>query len=294
MIENENTENLIGPQKGPSVYDYTDYRSFLKDSLSHLKTKNPMYSESAFIQKAGYGANSRGYFTLILKKKRNLSSKSTLGFSKSLKLNEKEGNYFENLVLYNQAKDESDKRIYFERLSKSASGKKTKSFNLLKGQYNYLTNWYIVAIRELISLVDFEEDPAWISKKLRGRVSKKQVVDALEDLLRLGLVVRDDSGKLIVGNEFVNVDIDSSQSFLIVDKIHRDVLDLAKDTLSIDRFDDRSYQCAMMSIKKEQFPEMRKEVNEFLKQIRNKYCTREENPDLVLSLGTQLLKITNI
>ena len=168
-----------------SIYEYNDFRDFLTDSLKKLQDSNPNYSATAFCRKAGFGENSRGYFGLIINKKRNLGPKGIRGFARALKLSEREALHFENLVSFNQAQAEEEKRHAYNRLKKSMRTF-SRAYEILSSQYHYLSSWYYVAIRELVALKDFSPDESWISQKLKKRVTKKQVRQALADLQSLG------------------------------------------------------------------------------------------------------------
>ena len=275
----------------PSIYDYVDYRAFLSDSLAHIQTRNSKYSATAYVRQAGFGENSRGYFNLIMNGKRNLSSSTILGFAKTLKLNEKETFHFENLVHYNQANTEKEKSLYFERINKNMKGKTSKAFELLRSQYNYFTNWYMVALRELVSLDSFREDYDFISKKLRNKVSKKEIVEAINDLIKLGLLERNEKGILVQADKLVNF-TDSSMNYTVVNALHTQFLDKAKETLNEDAYENRSASCVVIATDKENFNKIREEIKAFREHILNKYATTNDNVNCVLNLGIQLNHIT--
>ncbi len=277
----------------PVIYDYVDYRTFLADSLNYIQSKNPKYSATAFVRQAGFGENSRGYFNLIMSGKRNLSSSTILGFAKTIKLNEKETFHFENLVHYNQAETEKVKALHFERISKSMKGKKSAAFELLKSQYNYFSHWYLVAIRELVAVKDFKEDFDWISKKLRNKISKKEMNEAISDLINLGLLKRNANGKLEQSEEFVKF-TDNSMNYTVVNALHSQFLDKAKESLSEDQYKDRSASCVVIATEKENFDKIREEIKAFREHILNKYGTNSGNLDCVLNLGIQLNHITTL
>ena len=277
----------------PVIHNYVDYRAFLSDSLDYIQSKNPKYSATAFVRQAGFGENSRGYFNLIMNKKRNLSSSTILGFAKTLKLNEKETYYFENLVYYNQATTEKEKILYFERISKIMKGKTSAAFELLKSQYNYFSNWYMVAIRELVVLKNFKEDYEWVSKKLRNKVSKKDFQEAVADLMNLGLLKREANGKLIQSEEFIQF-TDTSMNYTVVNVLHSQFLDLAKESLNDDPYESRSASCVVLATEKENFSKIREEIKAFRAHILNKYGTTTQATDCVLNLGIQLNHITEL
>lgn len=292
------TDELAAPTANPRIdrpviYDYVDYRAFLSDSLQHIQTKNSKYSATAYVRQAGFGENSRGYFNLIMSGKRNLSSSTILGFAKTLKLNEKETFHFENLVHYNQASTEKEKSLYFERINKNMKGKTSKAFELLRSQYNYFSNWYLVAIRELVSTESFKEDYDFISKRLKNKISKKEIIESINDLINLGLLARDSKGQLIQSEEFINF-TDTSMNYTVVNALHSQMLDRAKESLSEDEYVNRSASCVVLATDKENFDKIREEIKAFREHILNKYGTNNAKVDCVLNLGIQLNHITSL
>jgi uncharacterized protein (TIGR02147 family) len=277
----------------PVIYDYVDYRLFLSDSLAHIQTKNSKYSATAYVRQAGFGENSRGYFNLIMNGKRNLSSSTILGFARTLKLNEKETFHFENLVHYNQATTEKEKVQYFERINKNMKGKSSPAFELLKSQYNYFSNWYMLAIRELVSNQDFKEDYDYISKRLRNKVSKKEIIESINDLINLGLLKRNSTGAIEQSEEFINF-TDTSMNYTVVNALHTQFLDKAKQSLSEDAYENRSASCVVIATDSDNFPKIREEIKAFREQILNKYGTSNNKVDCVLNLGIQLNHITSL
>jgi uncharacterized protein (TIGR02147 family) len=61
----------------------------------------------------------------------------------------------------------------------------------------------VPAIRELVATRGFREDAAWIARTLQPRITAAQARTALETLHALGLLTRDDSGKLIQADALV-------------------------------------------------------------------------------------------
>lgn len=292
--------DLSSPQKSkssslslPNVFDYSDFRAFLKDCFEYRKEKNPSYSETAFIRQAGLGANSRGYLSLIVEKKRNLSQRTVAGFARALKLTDKEALYFENLVFFNQAQSEKDKAYYLERLKLASKGKKSKAFDILESQYRYFSQWYLVAIREMVALEDFQEDSAWIAQMLRGKITKKEATAAIEDLLTLGLIVRDGQGGLKQAQEFMrfNDDIANHQ---VVESIHKQFLNQSVEAMDEDSYRQRSVAHMVLGCESARFEEMREDIKEFRLFMMEKYGKSTEKSDCILVLGSQLRYLTPI
>ena len=96
----------------PKIFDTHDYREFLKNQLEYWKSINPQYSFRAFAEKMGINS-----LTLlrIMDGKRNFTARTLPLFVKHLKLNQREIEYFELLVLFNQTQDTKTKLILREQ-----------------------------------------------------------------------------------------------------------------------------------------------------------------------------------
>ncbi|MBU0505879.1 MAG: TIGR02147 family protein [bacterium] len=175
-----------------ALFTYTDYRQFLKDYYQDQKDNNPKFS-FRFFAKMG-GLSSSAYLKVVMDGKRNLSPAAINKFTKAMKLNKKEASYFENLVFFNQAKTDSDKDLYFERML--VLKPKVAFHGIEKDQFEYYTQKHFVIIREMVALPHFKEDHEWIAARLKFRINASQAKHAIDVLLRLGLLDRDEEGRL--------------------------------------------------------------------------------------------------
>ncbi|MGE3608929.1 MAG: TIGR02147 family protein [Bacteriovoracaceae bacterium] len=292
IIEDDHSPKVIIKDR-PIVFDYADYRAFLKDMYLYKKGNNPQYSENAFIFAAGFGKNSRGYLGLLIKGKRNLTSKSIIGFSSAMNLAADEAIYFENMVLFNQAETEKEKLHFFERMKVGAKGRKAKLVKVLDSQFRYLNEWHLVVIRELITLKDFKDSPVWISKRLGGKISAQKAEEAINDLLILGLITRDQTGKLVQSEPVVLFE-DNSQNFKNSSNLHKEFSLKAAEAIESLPYEKRAAQLITLSIPKDRFEELRNEMKLFTKIILEKYgdTKSSEGNELVIQLGSQLLQVT--
>lgn len=275
----------------PIIFNYVNYRFFLREMYLYKKSKNSSYSENAFIYAAGYGKNSRGYLGLIVKNKRNLTSKSILGFSTAMDLSAEESIYFENMVLFNQAETEKEKINFFERMKVGARGKKAKLVQILEHQYRYLNEWHLVVLRELVMLKDFREDADWIISKLGKKLSKDKVQEGLNDLMGLGLITRNEAGRLVQSEPVVLFE-DNSSNFKSSSNLHKQFALKAADAMENLSYEKRAAQLITLSISESRFEELRNEMKLFTKNILEKYAGNTDQSDLVVQIGSQLLQIT--
>lgn len=177
----------------PNLFSYDNYRRYLKDLYAHLKAAKSHFSFRYFSKAAGF--RSPNFLKLVIDGKRNLTGDSVERFAKALKLNKREAEFFRNLVALNQAATVAERNHFAEQVFRSGAYRKLNP--LKREQHDYYATWYCVAIRELARLKDFQEDPKWIAKTLRPRITPAEAEKAVAELQKLGMLKRDESGKLI-------------------------------------------------------------------------------------------------
>jgi uncharacterized protein (TIGR02147 family) len=274
----------------PVVFDFIDYRLFLHASYEQRRATNPHWSMSAFSRKAGFGESSRGYLKLIMDGKRNLSPKTIARLAQALSLDRKESLFFENLVHYNQARTQGDRSYYFSRLDEMLGAKKPTSFQLLRNQVQYLSKWYYISIRELVALDSFVEDTQWIASNLRAKVTHSQIQEAIEDLLAMGLLTRDTSGKLLQAQAIVRAPTEGVVE--LIDLTQIEVMKMAFDSIENDPRDARDMSSVTISCPASQFENLRKEINRFRDHLVTTYGNYTKGIDAVFQMNFQLFSIT--
>src|SRR5262245_22843026 len=95
------------------LFQYFDYRDFLRDRYRVLKARR-RFSYRLFARRAGF--RSSNIFKLVMEGRRNLTEKSSRMFAKGLRLNRSEGEYFRELVLFNQAATHEEKNERYRQL----------------------------------------------------------------------------------------------------------------------------------------------------------------------------------
>jgi len=96
------------------LHAYDNYREYLLDFYNHQKYVVPGYSYQMFSKKAGL--HSPNYLKLIIDGKRNLTTTNIQSFALSLNLQGTEVDFFEALVLQNQAEKKIEKDYYTKRV----------------------------------------------------------------------------------------------------------------------------------------------------------------------------------
>src|SRR5262245_51414124 len=103
----------------PHIFDYLDYRLYLKALLGFKKAENLSFSYRAFSRLAVL--KSSNFLKLVIDGKRNLTLQTIHRFAKAFGMSKADADFFENLVLFNQAQSVEEKNRFYERIARSKS-----------------------------------------------------------------------------------------------------------------------------------------------------------------------------
>ena len=267
------------------VFEYDNYRTYLRDLYEYLKKNTPEFSFRYFSQTAGF--RSPNFLQLVIEGKRNLSADSIEKFIRALKLNKKEADHFRILVHLNQAKTIDEKKFYADQLMRTRSFKHIHP--LKQNQYDYYSQWYNIPIRELVAHQEFSEDPAWIAKNLNPPISPQQAKKALELLLELDLIKRDESGRLVQTDTVVSTGDEVTSTS--VANYHHEMI--KKGSEAIDRFPskERDISSVTMAVSEKGFNEIKSIIQRFRKEI-IAVANQEQDPEAVCQVNIQLFPLT--
>lgn len=246
--------------KRPVLFQYDDFRVYLRDWFAWMKSVKSGFSHRVFSRLTGFKAPNQ--LLLVIQGKRNVALNTVGKYFTALKLKQSERKYFELLVKFNQADDMVAKNEYFRELS---------TFWLKKGsllepkQQKYLSNWYYAAIREMVNLKDFKEDGYWIARRLGGLVTPPQARRAFEVLLELGLLKRNEQGKLVQDSHYVTTgdEIESVGAYLY----HDQMIKLARESLRTKPSSERNLTALTFTMRKADYESVVAEIHEFRKKL---------------------------
>jgi len=172
-----------------SVFEYTDYRKFLKDTFDAMKAATPKVSYRSIAAQAGINA---GNLVKILKGERNLTLAAALKLYEVCSFCKKEKEYFQNMLLFCQAKNHAEKKRHFEHMM---SFKESKVRVVEADQYEFYDKWYYTAVREALAFFPFNgENAGALGRLIIPVVSAEEVKKAIELLVSLRLIEKDANG----------------------------------------------------------------------------------------------------
>ncbi len=268
-----------------SIFDFNEFRSFLlavgmPDGL-YGHTSNNL---KKWANRLGYKSPSS--LTMVLKGSRLPSYEMIRAFVKDLNLNNRERKYFELLVELEklQAKGKDTEHI-LDQISHVTqnSGK----FQLEMKTFSTISEWYYLAIKQLISTPGFVDDVEWIYKKLRKKATPAQIKLALKNLEELKIIARVDNKLRVLKPGLITTnDVPSSA----IKRHHFGMIERALESIEEQSVENRQINSLTMKVEKNKLPEAKKFIFDFLKEFNERYSS--DNSDDLYQLNVQLFEHT--
>lgn len=271
-----------------NVFEYIEYRQLLKDLYESNKKDNSSFSYRYIGQKVGF--KSAGFFSNILNGKRNISNTIIFKFAELFKFNRKETEYFELLVLYDQAKEHGRKKYYFEKM---LSMRKSKVHKLTCDQYEYFDNWYNVAIRELLNYFPFRGDYVQLAKMLTPSITPKEARKSVELLERLQLIEMQEDCTYKVTNKTITTGSNSKIPLVAIHNFQLQAMELGKE--AIDRFPmgKRSVSTLTLSLSEECYNTIEEKLSIFRREVLDLVKNNRTPLDRVYQFNFQIFPFTD-
>lgn len=275
----------MGSERAVHVFEYLDYRAYLRDFYARQKAESSRFSHRAFSRRAGL--RSSNYLGLVIKGERDLSSEMAPRFARACGLVKQEADFFCDLVAYCQAKSTAEKTRLQERLARFRRFR--EAHQLLDEQTAYHAHWYMPAIRELVSVPGFREDPKWLASMLEPAISPKQASDALATLQRLGLLVRDARGKLRQAQALVTTGPGPLGHQIFA--YHQGMIDMAKQALDRLPREERDVTSVTLCVAETALPRIKQRLKD-LRQELMQLAELEASPERVVQLNFQMFPLS--
>ena len=267
------------------IFEYSDYRQFLKDWFLAGKKTRASVSYRSFSKKAGF--HSSNFIMLVIQGKRNLSEESLTKCIAALNFNKQEGEFFRNLVFLNQAKTHQDKNFYYQRLLQSRKFNELKPIE--KQNYEYYGAWYHPVVRELVVSKGFDGTPEWIARHLSPEITPAQAAKSIELLESLKFIRKMPANRWEQVSPIVSTGPELTS--VVVHNYHKLLLDLSKEVMDKLSFKDRDASSLTLGVKKEKLPRLRAKIREFREEIL-KMVADDHEPEEVVLLNIQFYPVT--
>jgi len=267
-----------------SIFSYTDFRKFLADYYQEKKALRKSFSYRYIAGKVGF--KSAGHFTQIITGKANISIVLIERFAEFLKLKKRESDYFQCLVLFNQAKNHEDKKRYFGRMT---SFHEVTVRIVDAAQYEFYDKWYYTAVHELLDFYRFKGDYKELGRQIEPTISPAEAQKAVELLTGLGFIRKDAHGYFRKTSAAISTGI--SAPSLAVNSFVLNSLKLSAE--AIDRFprEERNLSWLTMSLSKESYDEIIEELRAFRRRALD-IASHDPNADRVYQFNFQVFPVS--
>ena len=271
-----------------SIYNYTDYRVFLKDHFDLKKRNNPRFTFSVWAGQIGVA--NRAVLSNIVNGKRNPGPSVSAKISDYFSFSEQQKVYFQDLIALKKVEKRPELALaIMQKLKKNSPNKSIKFVD--EAVYNTISSWHYITIREMILLPHFQEDEAWIQDKLAYKVSLYEIKKCLSDLLELDLVKRNEStGKL----ETTTTVLQSTTDIPIegLKKYHSSMIEFAKDSIRNVDLDKRDITARTMNIPEASLPQLKEYIKEFRSKCEDLFA-QNTSDSKTYQLNVQLFPLMN-
>ncbi len=271
-----------------NIFEYTDYRKYLRDYYQLMKSTTTWFSHRCFMNKAEI--RSPNFLKNVMEGKKNLTKESVLKFAGALGFSRKEIEYFENLVFFDQSKTSSKKQYYYERMK--LFSKKVVKATIEEAQIGYFSKWFHCVVRELIVIRDYQDNWMKLASDVRPRITQAQARKSVELLLKLGFIKKNRDGTYSQTSKNITAG-DQPVDIMVVRNYHKEALENAKKSLDAFPSDERTCSSLIMSVTRETYEEMEEEINEFRNRI-TIIANKSHGSDRVYKLAIQMFPVSSI
>ncbi|MCB0273009.1 MAG: TIGR02147 family protein [Bdellovibrionales bacterium] len=277
---------MVKKNSRPDIYQYQDPTLFIQDMVVFIKSQTKAFSFRYFAKKSGFASPSA--LKLILDRKRGLTEQSVAKVAKGLALSVSEGEYLLALVKFINEKNSEKRKSYFEQCIALQKKKRIKTIG--SEQFEYFSKWYHPAIRELIKHKNFQESPEWIASMIYPKITVRQAKDSLKLLISLGLIQRDQNGKLVQSDRAVSTDRELQS--MIARQFHETMAKKAIESLHAIDPQDRDISGITFGIPSSKVQELKDKIASMRKELTSTIGSLDDETEEVYHLNIQLFPLT--
>lgn len=266
------------------VFDYLDYRAFLKAHYDRQKEANAAYSYRYIGQKVGLDA---GYVVKVFQGKYHIAEKSITPFIKLCKLGGRQAEYFHTLVHFGKAKSGKQAKLLFERLLalKSVDSRRVEEY-----QYEFYRKWYYTAVRSLIGYYEFKGDFKALAEKLSPAITVSEAKSAITLLEKLEFIRKDGDGTYRLTDTLITTG-DAWRS-IAVKSFQEETLRMAAESLHRHDKEVRDISTATVAVAFADLEAIKARIKEFRESIL-KLAAKSADVDCVYQFNVQWFPLTD-
>jgi uncharacterized protein (TIGR02147 family) len=246
-----------------NIFDYSDYRKFLREFYEVEKSLDPTFSYRVFATAVDMDAS---LLLKILQGKRHVSPKCIESFVQFFRFKEGKAEYFREMVAYGKAKNDEQVRRHFETLQKM---RPLACRELDEARYRYFQQWFYPMIRSALDVFDYRgpQDAAALGDSCVPKLTATQVQGAVDALLQLGLAQKRKDGRIVPTEAHIKT---KERWFSAsISEYQQNIADLARRSIAGTPREERDISTLTMALDSSQIEKIREILAETRKSIVN-------------------------
>ena len=268
------------------ILEYTSYRQYIADYYTDKKAKSA-FTWQEFTRAAGF--SSPVHLKYASEGRLNLSDAAAQRVAQAMHLADFEQEYFCEMVKFDHAKTDAEKKEAFSKMLSIADAHKAK---IIEGDsFRYFDSWKNPVIRELAPAMPGAK-PLALARACRPEITAAEVTESLNFLVKAGLLKKDEEGRYVQTDKFVSTG-PMDVTPLAVRGMHRQMGEFALDAIEGVAQDERHFSGLTLGLTHEAFDEIVQEIDACRKRIAA-IATRDSRIDDVYRLNMQLFPITKM
>lgn len=270
------------------VFEFLDYREFLKDYYNTRKEANPAFSLRVFSDKIGFKA--KDFISRVMNGEKKLSSQSIPKVANGLRLGKHETEFFAALVRFNQAETTEERNAAFEEMQTVLKVVRFAEKQHLLGhtQYMVYSHWRHLTIRSLIGMYGFDGDYEALAKQVHPHITADEAKKSVKLLEDCQLIKKGKDGKYTLTDSAITTGDRTSR--LALRGFHQHCLKLAADSIDRDPPGSRHISGLTLGISQEGYERIVERINAFRKEIAL-IAEEDESADKVFQLQFALFPV---
>jgi len=267
------------------ILEYTDYRRYIADYYADRKAKSA-FSWQEFAKTAGF--SSPVYLKYVSEGRFNLSEEATLRVASAMSLVDYERDYFCEMVRFDHAKTDDEKKTFFSKMLAIADAHKVKIIEA--DSYRFFEDWKNPVLRELAPSMPGAK-PLALAHACRPEITAAEVSESLSFLVKANLLQKNEDGNYVQTDKSVTTG-PLKATPVAVRTLHHQMGEFALEAIEGVAQDKRHFSGLTLGITRGAYEKIVQEIAECRKRI-IAIAREDDATEEVYRLNMQFFPMTN-
>lgn len=265
------------------IFNYFDCRDFLRDIFNEYKKAHRDFNYRSFALDAGI--KDPTYLNRVINRKRNLTPNYIPNICSFFKLTPSQARYFETLVAFSNTKDPDQKEELLKKILSLRYSKET--YRIEDKKLHFYQKWYYPLIRELVTVVDFQEDYNLLARLCKPRITAVQAQGAVNYLLKNNFIVKNPDATYSQTHQVITTGPEVNST--VLRKYYHQIMKHYLEAIDTEKREDRDITSLTLSVSEYLFRRMKKEIQNFRKQLLAMAKEEKKPPERVCLIGFHMI-----